>query len=181
MRARATALVMTIALLTACATPTPQPRPDYRAYCADLRTDLPATDPMFQLKGRVTTFGFDRYTHEIAQFGKKGVYYEYFVQASATNGANCGYFPFYQMARAEYQPNSRTYVITLKNNKTFETRTNIPFHYRGPDSRNVFTALVDGMDETLGLWFTYMVNDPRFSEPREVNTRPTKISLLEIL
>lgn len=153
---------------------------DEKAYCADLRADLPKTDPIFELKGRVTAYKMGRFTHEITQFGRNGVYHEYYVSPALTSKPFCGGFPLYQISLAEYQPKTQSYLVTLKNGKTFDTRTNIPFSYRRPDQRNVSVVLVGGLDEEKESWFWYMSTDPRFKEPREISLEPTAIQVLEV-
>jgi hypothetical protein len=163
---RTVAVLLTI-LCSACgvapsATEPTSARENFKAYCQDLLAGLPTTDPMFDLKGRISTQGFEKFTHEIAQFGKKGIYREYFVIADASNGASCGYIPLYRISKAEYLKDKIAYRITLKNSKSFETRTNIPFGYRAPDSRRVFTVLVGGLDEEKDSWLWYITIDSRF-------------------
>jgi hypothetical protein len=158
--------------------------PLVREFCNALRENLPQKDPIFDLKGKVTTQARPPIVYDIVQFGKDRVYREYFVEGpkvpNVVNRVNCGSFPFYQVARVEYVSASRTYSVTLKNGKTYQTATNIPFLYRSPDSARTYTTLVAGVDPKKDSWFWFLSNDPRFKDPREVSLDPSSIAVLEV-
>ncbi|MGI5310820.1 hypothetical protein, partial [Rheinheimera sp. WS51] len=157
-------------------------RPIAKSYCDELKRGLPTEDPLFKLRGKVTIASYgSTYSHEIKQFGKKDIYQEYFVDTPKVPGLQiltCGFIPFFQIAKAEYLAESRFYKITLKNDKTFTSSTGFPFYRLDPD-KNAYYRVTrnDNYDET---WFWYMVEDPRYKEPREISPDPTLIRVLEV-
>lgn len=157
---------------------------DRKAMCVDMRAGLPAKDSYFDLNGKVifdTGWG-NSTTQDIIQFGRQDKYFQYFVDSP-----NCGRFGLYQVKLIKREGSLKNislikYNVTLKNNKSFQTATNIPFCWIDAEKPGTCTVLTASAayDKEKNLYFRYLFSDPSLRKPVEATLDPMRIQELEI-
>lgn len=149
------------------------------AFCTPLRENLSNESSTVGLTGHVVTN--TKYKHQIAQFGTRGINLEYFIDGPMIPGLryDCGKFPFAHLKKVEFVQGSKNsyYNVTLKNGKTFNTFSNIPFYQKDIGSQ-AYLGLAGSLNPQSMLQF--LAKDSRYADLQSFNLDTSNIRTLVI-